>query len=258
MKRILLLAGAALTLASAQAQAQQALAFVTCPMLRDTATVPCWLAEYNGELFYLATQDDPAAAVSPPSLGHQALIEGTPTAERRCGGRVLTGLHVSVRPDRDPSCDVIIPATEAFQVPAPAQGPRAGSATAAPRPAALPAAPGSLTRRFDVLYDFDWQTAGRETALIQEAAAYAQANPVGQVRIKAYRAAVALAGGRVLEEAEGIDLRRGRELSAALAALGVKGDILVVDNPVPELGDHTRRHAFIEIVFGGSDDHSEH
>ena len=25
--------------------------FVACPIVRDTASVPCWLAEYDGELY---------------------------------------------------------------------------------------------------------------------------------------------------------------------------------------------------------------
>ena len=36
------------TFGSATAYAQH-LSFMTCPIVRDTKTVPCWLAEYNGE-----------------------------------------------------------------------------------------------------------------------------------------------------------------------------------------------------------------
>src|SRR5215212_7866812 len=99
MKRILAFAAAAATVSSAQAQAQQPLAFVACPILRDTATVPCWLAEYKGERYYLGAQGNTDAGISPPALGHQALIEGTPTSQTLCGGKVLANLHVSVRPE---------------------------------------------------------------------------------------------------------------------------------------------------------------
>jgi hypothetical protein len=253
MKRILAFAVAALTVSSAQAQVQQPLAFVACPIMRDTATVPCWLAEYKGERYSIAAQEGSSA----PALGHQALIEGTPTAQTRCGGKVLTDLHISVLPDRDPSCDTILPASDAFQVSDQPRGAGPGNASAA---AAAPAAPPRVgSQRFEVLYDFDWQTAGRETQVIQEAAAYAKANPKAELRVQGYRASVRLAGGQVLAEEEGIDLRRARELVETLVTLGVdRSTALVVDNPVPELGDHTLRRAVIEVVMSGSDEHSEH
>ena len=46
--------GTALLLVAASAQAAQPdpslRNFVACPIVRDTASVPCWLAEYDGEL----------------------------------------------------------------------------------------------------------------------------------------------------------------------------------------------------------------
>jgi hypothetical protein len=70
---------------------------------------------------------------------------------------------------------------------------------------------------------------------------------------------VKLTGGAVLTEDEAIGLRRARELADTMKTLGLdKATILVVDNPVPDLGDHTRRRAVIEVTLGGSDDHSEH
>ena len=57
--------------------AQQRTNFVTCPIVRDTASVPCWLAEHNGELYFLTLQTDVSAPVNPPSLGHRVLVEGT-------------------------------------------------------------------------------------------------------------------------------------------------------------------------------------
>ena len=57
--------------------------FVNCPIVRDTASVPCWLAEDYGELNFLTIQSDVAghAAVAiacwskapcPPSLASAA------------------------------------------------------------------------------------------------------------------------------------------------------------------------------------------
>lgn len=259
MKRILCLATAALTFGSAQAQAQQPLAFVACPIMRDTATVPCWLAEYRGQLYSLATQDGSSAQIDPPALGHQALIEGTPTSETRCGGKVMTNLHISIRPDRDPLCDTILPATDAFQNTDKALDPGPGG-SAPPASVAATAPPRVGSQRFEVLYDFDWQTAGRNTSIIQEAVAYARANPKAEVHVSGFRAAVQLADKRVLTEEDSIGLRRSRDLVETLVTLGLeRGPILVADNPVPDLGDYTRRRALIDIVMqGGDEPDSEH
>jgi hypothetical protein len=247
----------AAALAFTCAQAQQSLAFVACPVMRDTATVPCWLAEHEGELYYLGAQGDTSAGGSLPSLGHQALIEGAPTQARRCGGKVLANLMISIRPDRDASCDAILPATDAFKITEEPQVTGPGGSPA-PGEGMLPPTEGSLSRQFQVLYDFDGQTLSRESPVILEAAEYARANPIGEVRVRGFRAAVALTGGGVMEEREGIDLYRATDLADTLKTLGVKGDILVVDTPAAELGDHTRRRAVIEVVMSGSDDHTEH
>ena len=42
--------------------------FVSCPIVRDTASVPCWLSEYDGELYFLTIQSDVTTSpVTPPS-----------------------------------------------------------------------------------------------------------------------------------------------------------------------------------------------
>src|SRR5580700_11522463 len=64
--------------------------FVACPVLQDTDTVPCWLAEYRGELYFLGIQTD-SGGWSPPWLGHQVLVEGRLAGGPRiCGGIPLT------------------------------------------------------------------------------------------------------------------------------------------------------------------------
>src|SRR5215831_12325391 len=60
--------------------------FVACPIVRDTRTQPCWLAEYDGELYYLGQQGGVANDFYPPQLGHLALVEGTLRTGRVCGG----------------------------------------------------------------------------------------------------------------------------------------------------------------------------
>ena len=49
--------------------------FVSCPIVRDTASVPCWLTEYEGETYFLTVQSDVTAPVTPPWLGHRVLVK---------------------------------------------------------------------------------------------------------------------------------------------------------------------------------------
>ena len=49
--------------------------FIACPIVRDTKTVPCFLAEYGGETYYLTIQQDIQAELYPPQLLHQVLVE---------------------------------------------------------------------------------------------------------------------------------------------------------------------------------------
>ena len=63
---VLLLAGwlASGGVASTRADEQRK-NFVACPIVRDTASVPCWLAEYEGEMYFLTLQTDVSAPVTP-------------------------------------------------------------------------------------------------------------------------------------------------------------------------------------------------
>ena len=70
--------------------------FVACPIVQDTKTVPCWMSESEGELYYLGIQTDISADFHPPYLGHQVLVEGIVSTEPRvCGGVVLKPVRVS-------------------------------------------------------------------------------------------------------------------------------------------------------------------
>jgi hypothetical protein len=92
--------------------------FVACPIVRDTSTVPCWLAEYEGETYFLTIQTDVSAPVNPPWLGHKVLVEGTVSDEPRiCGGIVLKPVALSVMHELDGSCNTMLPAEERYELP---------------------------------------------------------------------------------------------------------------------------------------------
>ena len=87
--------------------------FVSCPIVQDTKTVPCWMSDYEGERYYLGIQTDVTAEFHPPYLGHKVFVEGTVSAEPRiCGGIVLKPVKVSPLPELDGTCNAILPAVD--------------------------------------------------------------------------------------------------------------------------------------------------
>ena len=96
----------------------QNLSFVTCPIVRDTKTVPCWLAEYKGETYYLGNQGGVAQDFYPPQLNHEVLVEGV-VAEgpRVCGGIPLRPVKTSVFLEINRACNTILPAEDGIDAP---------------------------------------------------------------------------------------------------------------------------------------------
>ncbi len=119
------------------------ISFVSCPIVRDTRSVPCWLSDYDGDRYYLTIQSDVSAEVQPPMLGHQVLVEGVVSAAPQiCGGIVLSAVRLSVMPERDANCNVQLPAEDRYTIdfnPRP-PGPSGGRLAFDPGPGA-PAAP---------------------------------------------------------------------------------------------------------------------
>ena len=106
-KAIAAIAGAVFAVQSAHAAQGNPLPFVTCPIVQDTPSVPCWIANYRGETYYLGIQSDVSAPFNPPSLGHKVLVEGSvkKDAPRICGGLVVEPVTVSIMPELAPECE---------------------------------------------------------------------------------------------------------------------------------------------------------
>lgn len=206
--------------------AQQRTNFVSCPIVRDTASVPCWLAEHEGELYFLTLQTDVSAPVTPPWLGHRVLVEGTVSAEPRiCGGVVLKPVHLSVL-DRDASCTTMLPAEDRYNLtfepprpPGPSRG-RLAFDNASP-PAARDAAPETLPKTFTLRFDFDSTIAFRHAGALQQIRSFAQTHQVTHVDVTAYRAASLLSNGKTLTERDDIGRRRAEQLVDLLRDSGV-------------------------------------
>jgi hypothetical protein len=254
--------------ASAAEAAEQHLEFVSCPILRDTKTVPCWLAEYNGELYYLGIQQDAAAEFYPPYLGHKVLAEGLVSGEPRiCGGVVLKPVHISNLPEMDPTCNTMLPAEDQYTVPFAVRGPGPNPKPSLGRrlggPPPQPAKGPLSATTFTVYYDFDIDWANRWARVLGDAAAMAKAGPA-EVRVVAYRASVKLSDGQDFVERKDMAERRAKRLGQTFEDLGIPASAIKVvwrNEPLPGQGqdDYKLRKAEITVTPGpgGSAAHAD-
>jgi outer membrane protein OmpA-like peptidoglycan-associated protein len=209
-------------------------AFLACPIVRDTKTVPCFLAELDGELYFLGIQEDTGAAWYPPQLGHKVLVEGTVSpGPRVCGGIVLKPVVTSVIPELDPSCSTMLPAEEGIDAPEARRGP--GPSSVRPAEGAAPAAPPSAptppfqVREFTVPFDFDNDfMPGRLTRVIADAVRYAKAIGSSRIEVTSFRGATLLSSGETLVEDPRVAERRAKKLQTILTGLGIPAASLTV------------------------------
>jgi len=208
--------------------------FVSCPIVRDTASVPCWLAEYEGELYFLTIQSDVTSPVTPPWLGHRVLVEGTVSTEPRiCGGIVLKPVHLSVMPEPDASCNTMLPAEErynlTFEPPRP-PGPSKGRLAFDNAPPPAPPSPGVLpaSKEFVVPYDFDALVGFNHARVLTQVLEFARSVNARDIEIAGYRGAVRLSNGQVMSEEPDIGERRARQLAMLLQGANLKSPAYTV------------------------------
>jgi len=223
--------------------------FVACPIVRDTRTVPCYLAEYEGETYFLGIQQDITSDFHPPQLKHQVLVEGTVAAGPRvCGGVPLKPVAISVIKEVDLNCDTLLPAESGIDAPPASRG--AGPST---EPLTL-SRPRSLTGRqeFTVHYSFNDDYADFQAQrVIEDAAAYAKQVKASSVTINGYRAASLLSDGQQLTEKAGLAEKRAQEVATLLRGLGVasltaagKADAEPADGKT----DPSRRRVVVTVI----------
>jgi hypothetical protein len=250
-------------LASTQATLAQDnnISFVACPIIQDTNTVPCWLAEHEGKLYFLGIQTD-AGGWSPPWLGHKLLVEGTVTTNPRvCGGIVLesnatpyerrgsgssAGVELpnppvtSVMRELDANCRTMLPEQDRYNTiearrgpgPSPAPPPRTPEAVAAAaaeraereaaeREEAASIVPPYQPREYEMLYEFDSELAVFTIGQVEDALEYAAKIGASRLSVTGYRSSSLLSSGEQLEEAVFIAKRRAQELESTMRMLGV-------------------------------------
>ena len=185
--------------------------FVACPIVRDTKTMPCWLAEYDGEIYYLGQQGSSGAEFYPPQLNHEVLVEGTVASENRvCGGIPLSPVRVSVLREINRTCNTLLPAEEGYEPPPPPPYP-----SRAPLP--------DTTREFKIPFDFDSDYLTLHTTrIVGEAARIAKIVNAAKIEVKGYRATTWLSNGQKIIEAESIAEMRAKKISEILSGLGLK------------------------------------
>lgn len=217
----LLLAG---TAALAQTPPADVRNFVSCPIVQDTSTVPCWLSEYDGELYYLGIQTDISAPFQPPYLGHKVIVEGRISDQPRiCGGIVLEPVTISVVPEIDRNCDTILPADDRYQIDSPRPpGPSSGRLAFqnAPGPRQAPEPP-SGPREFIIDYAFDGKVEGRNAGDLGAIVRHAEAIDATRIHIVGKAGPVLLSDGTLLQEKPGMAQARAEEAAALLKAGGL-------------------------------------
>ncbi len=249
------LAGAAAPVATAPPAAVRN--FIACPIVRDTASVPCWLAEYDGELYFLTLQTDVSAPVNPPWLGHRVLVEGRrKEGARICGGIVLEPVRLSIIAEPDASCNTLLPAEERynldFEPPRP-PGPSAGRLAFNTLP--MPERPGDVARevrRYVLSYDFDGMVDFKHPFQLTPILHMAEAMKASRVEIEGHRGAALLSDGTVLEERGDLARRRAEQVAELLRGAGLTAPgyaIRWVDAAPPPSGsdDHVQRRVNITL-----------
>lgn len=231
--------------------------FLACPIVRDTSTVPCWVAEFEGELYFLGVQEDTSADWYPPQLMHQVLVEGrVADGPRVCGGIPLEPIRTSVMPELDTSCNTILPAEPGFELgdievhrgPGPSSERREDRPAPAPR---QPPTPPFEAREFTVPFDFDSDTIDlRRTPLVAAALRYFEETSAAAVEVTTYRGATLLSTGETLVENPLTAERRARKIERVLLGLGVPADALTVTwREEPEAADGVDDHLSRRIVI---------
>lgn len=252
--------------------------FIACPIVQDTDTVPCWLAEYKGELYFLGIQTD-SGGWSPPWLGHRVLVEGKLAGGPRiCGGIPLTAGSpspalpsgsadgrplpdpplISVMRELDASCHSLWPADPRYHIVG-RRGPGPNTAASAfrqfpPLPATPKVSRPYRPRTFTVTYDFDSELPGRGQIEVLKAVQYAQAVSAKGVVIVGYRGATLLSDGTLTRELPGIGRLRAQHLARMVYKLGLPTSTKLstrwsaITESADGVADSTRRRASLIVT----------
>lgn len=212
--------------ANAAPEVGERISFVSCPIVRDTRSVPCWLSEYEGNTYYLTIQSDVSAIVQPPLLGHRVLVEGVVSDKAPiCGGIVLEPVNLSVMPELDASCNKMLPAEDRYVVdfnPRP-PGPSGGRLAFDPAPgaAATPPPPPQGPQTLQLYFDFDKSVSFRHPGALVNVIDVAGKVGAKRMTVTGIRGAHRLSDGTLLQESAATGQRRAEEIAGLLQGAGL-------------------------------------
>jgi len=225
--------------------------FVACPVVRDTKTVPCFLAEYEGETYFLGIQQDITADFHPPQLKHEVVVEGRVVpGPRVCGGIPLKPVSISVVKEVNLNCNTLLPAEPGIEAPPAVRG--AGPSSKRPEPGSARREARTGRQEFTVLYAFNddyLDFAGQR--IVNEAAAYAKRSGAANVKVSGYRATSLLSNGDRLVEKPALAEKRAQNIATVLRGLGVSvssADWKSDAEPGDGQTDPTRRRVTIVVT----------
>jgi len=225
--------------------------FVSCPIVRDTKTVPCFLAEYEGETYYLGIQQDITSDFHPPQLKHEVLVEGRiAEGPRVCGGIPLQPVSISVLKEVNLACNTLLPAEPGMEAPAALRGP--GPSSHRSEGVSTTRQPLTGRQEFTVLYAFnDDYLEFAANQVVTQAAAYAKRIGASNVKVSGYRATSILSNGDHLVEKAGLAEKRAQNIRTLLRGLGVSSVVVEWSNeaePGDGQTDPSRRRVTIVVT----------
>jgi hypothetical protein len=246
------------SLAHAAPQPGDRISFVSCPIVRDTPSVPCWLSSYEGDTYYLTVQSDVSAEVQPPLMRHQVLVEGIVSDKPQiCGGIVLDEVRLSAMPELDANCNTVLPIDERYRVdfaPRP-PGPSSGRLAFDPAPGAArtPPPPPVGPQTLQVYYDFDKTVTFRHPGVLSNIVNVAGKVGATRMKITGVRGAHLLSNGSLLQESETVAQRRANEVAGLLsgAGLDIPYEVTTIDG-TPEadgVDDWQSRRVTVELLI---------
>ncbi len=232
-KLILLMTLSTSSYIQASPEIGQRLSFVSCPVVRDTTTVPCWTSDYEGDTYYLTIQSDVSAKVQPPLLGHQVLVEGVVSDKPAiCGGIVLEEIHLTSMPELDANCNTILPVDKNIIIdfnPRP-PGPSSGRLAFQSDPAVDPTLDPTETLQsmstespqvFNIYFDFDKGITFRHPGVLIGILEAAESLQPTTVKVVGMRGSHKLSNGNILLESENTAQLRAEGISRLLRDAGI-------------------------------------
>lgn len=267
--RTLGLAAMAAVLCGAAPKPGDYVSFVTCPIIRDTPELPCWMARKNGTLLYLGIQEGRKFQSEwyQPQLKHKALVEGYISAKPKvCGGLPLEKMHVSDLPEVSLECNEWLPRQGYVSPKGRPVGPDPANIPGAQMVVRGPPAGGKplftdadvaarAPKRFDILYNFDSDLLvyPQEHHVVGQIQAYAHAIKAGKVRVTAHRGVALLDNGQVLPETQAvIGWRRDKVVKAleayAIPAGTISAEVRTEPEPAKGEGDYQTRRVTVEVL----------